>query len=200
MSERLAEVPIEELLAYPPNCPDVLVTQEGHSLINVENRNPIIGYRGNRRDLNVRPENSGYEPSDILYFGDVEITITCIGGGGIALMQEPARDKNGKLSPNILENFHSAPIKLGGFITVPRNHSIAFVVTDDRLVLRDDSPEKFKSLQPNQFPDIAPLNLTRQTGFLYSVVMRGEEPKLLRNISLSAKKEFLNGIKTVEMH
>lgn len=202
MSEKQVGVPFEELLAFPPNCPDVLVTNEGHSLISPTEKNPIVGYTGKRRRLTIRPEYSGYKISDSLCFGDMKVKITCVGGEGIAFTQEFAKDNNGQPIPNRLDDFQAFPIEIGTVKTLPEDCFIAFVNTGkDRLVVQDNSPEKIKALHPYQLPDLAGFSLIKNTGFLYSVYMIAGKPQLLRNLFFqSVKKENTNGIKVMEMH
>lgn len=203
MSEKQVQVPFNELLAYPLIYrPDVLVTDEGESLISATEKNPIVGYTGNRRRLTIHPEDSGYKISDSLHFGDVQVSITCVGGEGIALVQEFAKDKNGQPIPNNLDDFQSIPIGIGTIIDLPENCFIAFINTGkDRLVVQDNSPEKFRDLPPHQFPNLASLNLIKEKGFLFNVSMQNGEPWLSRSINFeSVKRVRTNGIKIMEMH
>lgn len=201
MNERPVRIPFDELLVYPPSYPNILVTQEGYSLISETARNPIVGRRGNSRELVVQPENSGYKISDSLYFGDIEIDITCVGGEGIAFVQKFAKDKNDQPIPDKLDDFQAFPIGVGTVKAIPKDYFVAFVNTGkDGLVVRDDSPEKIKTLQPHQLPDLARSNLIIEKGFLYSVLMKNSELWLSRNLSFQgAKREIITGVKIVEM-
>lgn len=184
MSEKLVQVPIDELLTYPPINLSALNTAEGDSLISHPNTSPTIKIHGDTRLLAISPQKDPYEISGVLYFAD-GTKISCESGKGTIIVQKFESDESGRLDPN--EIIEYKPINRGSTETIQGGCFVWIVNTGKiDLVITDHSPQR-TGLQLHQLPELEISSSIKEKGCPVSVDVRKEQPIF----SLKRKSSFL---------
>jgi len=117
------------------------------------------------------------------HVGKLDETYWILFGEGVALMQKLAIDENGKMIPDVVEEFKAVKVKAGDSVYMPAGHGHLLVNTGTTyLAAADDSPVDFEERDPVSLPGHADYELVRQMrGFAYYVVERDGKPALVKN-------------------
>jgi len=168
---------------------------------------PVIHYymiRGNKKNITV------WEPGTIggeyikayghYHVGKLDETYWIIFGQGVALMQKLAVDGNGKMIPDVVEEFKALLIKQGDEIYMPEGYGHLVVNTGDTyLATADDSPVDFEEKDPVSLPGHADYELVKQMhGFAYYVIEKDNQPVLIKNkLYKEIRKEDFGGLTVI---
>jgi oxalate decarboxylase/phosphoglucose isomerase-like protein (cupin superfamily) len=169
---------------------------------------PSIHYymiRGNTRNVTV------WEPGTIsgeyikayghYHVGKLDETYWIIFGEGVALLQKLAVDANGKMIPDVVEEFKAIVVKQGDEIYMPEGYGHLVVNTGDvYFATADNSPVNFEEKDPVSLPGHADYELVKQMqGFAYYVVEHEGKPALVKNKKYKEiKKEDLGGLVVIK--
>lgn len=104
-------------------------------------------------------------------------------GQGIVLLQRLAQDDQGKMIPNVVEEFKAISVKQGDSIYMPPGYGHLVVNTGTTyFVTADSSPVDFEERDPVSLPGHADYLLVKQMrGFAYYVVEHEGKPALIKN-------------------
>lgn len=134
------------------------------------------------------------------HVGQISETYWIIYGQGIALKQKLALDENGKMIPNIVEEFEAIPVKVGDSVSfISGQGHLCVNIGTTYFVTVDDSPVNFENKDEASLPGHADYSLVKKTrGFAYYVVEHKGKPALVRNkLYKEIKKENLGGLLVV---
>ncbi|MDO8609456.1 MAG: glucose-6-phosphate isomerase family protein [bacterium] len=135
------------------------------------------------------------------HIGQIEETYWIIYGQGIALKQKLALDENGKMIPDVVEEFVAVPVKTGDSIHFAsgEGHLVANI-GETYFTTADDSPVNFEKKDEASLPGHADYKLVQQMrGFAYYVVEHNGKPALIRNKKYKEiRKENLGGLTVIE--
>jgi len=135
------------------------------------------------------------------HVGDLSETYWIVYGQGIALVQKLAEDENGKMIPDVVEEFKAIPVKAGQEVFMASKFGHLLVNTGETyFVTIDDSPVDFEDRDPSSFPGHADYEpVKKMQGFAYYVVEHNGQPALKKNPRYSAiQKEDLGGLPVIE--
>lgn len=135
------------------------------------------------------------------HVGDIHETYWVLYGEGIVLLQKLAVDRDGKMIPDVVEEFKAQPVKPGDKVYMDSGwgHLVANV-GETYLVTADDSPVNFEEKNPTSLPGHADYEPVKQMrGFAYYVVEHEGRPALVKNnLYKEIKKEDLGGLIVIE--
>jgi glucose-6-phosphate isomerase, archaeal len=118
------------------------------------------------------------------HVGAISETYKFISGEGIAILQTLAKDANGNMIADTVEEFKTIPVKAGDELFIPSNcgHLVANTGMDF-LVTSDDSPVNFGKVDEASMPGHADYELVKQMkGFAFYVVeSKNGKPALIKN-------------------
>lgn len=117
------------------------------------------------------------------HIGNLDETYWFLFGEGIALLQKLALDQEGKMIPDIVDEFKAIPVKQGDDLFIPSNYGHLVVnIGTTYFVTADDSPVDFEERNPVSLPGHADYELVKQVrGFAYYVVEHEGKPALVKN-------------------
>jgi len=134
------------------------------------------------------------------HVGDLSETYWIVYGQGVALLQKLAKDENGKMTPDTVEEFKAILVEPGQEIFMPSGfgHLLANTGTT-YFVTIDDSPVDFEDRDPSSFPGHAEYEIVKKMrGFAYYVVEHNGKPALKKNpLYKTIQKEDLGGLAVV---
>jgi len=134
------------------------------------------------------------------HVGDLDETYWITFGEGIALLQKLVIDDNGKMIPNIVEEFKAVPVKAGDSVYMSSGwgHLVANIGTM-YFATADDSPVNFGDQDPSGMPGHADYEPVKQMrGFAYYVVEQDGKPALVKNSKYKEiRKEDLAGLPVI---
>lgn len=131
------------------------------------------------------------------HVGDLDETYWIIYGEGVALLQKLALDPQGKMIPDIVEEFKAVQVKTGSSVYMPSGYGHLVANTGTTyFVTADDSPVNFDEANAVSMPghaDYEPVKAMR--GFAYYVVEQNGKPALKKNPKYKeVKKEDFGGL------
>jgi len=135
------------------------------------------------------------------HIGKLDETYWFLFGEGIALLQKLALDAQGKMIPDVVEEFKAIPVKQGDDLFIPSNYGHLVVnIGKTYFVTADDSPVDFEERDPVSLPGHADYELVKQVkGFAYYVVEHNGKPALIKNKSYKeVRKEEFNNLPVIE--
>lgn len=136
------------------------------------------------------------------HVGKLDETYWIIYGEGVALEQRLALDKEGKMIPNIVEEFKATFVKTGDSIYFAPGHGHLVANTGSTyFVTADDSPISFEEKKDEtSMPGHADYSLVQKMkGFAYYVVENNGKPALVKNkLYKEIKKQDLGGLEIIE--
>lgn len=135
------------------------------------------------------------------HVGQIDETYWILYGEGVALLQKLATDKDGKMIPDIVEEFRTQKVKTGDSVFMPSGwgHLVANI-GKTYFVTADDSPVNFDEKNAVSLPGHADYEPVKQMrGFAYYVVEYEGKPALVRNkLYKEIRKEDLGGLPVIE--
>lgn len=136
------------------------------------------------------------------HVGKLDETYWIIFGEGVALLQKLALDNQGKMIPDVVEEFKAIKVKLGDEIYMPPGYGHLVVnVGTTYFVTADSSPVTFED-KPDEasMPGHADYLLVKQMrGFAYYVIEYKGKPALVRNkLYKEIKEENFGGLPVLE--
>lgn len=135
------------------------------------------------------------------HVGDLDETYWILFGDGIALLQKLATGNDGKMIPDIVEEFKAVKVRQGNSIYMPSGYGhLVANVGRTYFVTADDSPVNFEEKDASSLPGHADYQLVKQMrGFAYYVVEHDNKPALLKNkLYKEIKKEDLGGLTVID--
>lgn len=135
------------------------------------------------------------------HVGNIDETYWIIYGEGIALLQKLALDKDGKMIPDIVEEFKVIRVKQGDNIYMPPEWGHLVVNTGSTyFVTADDSPVNFEEVDPVSLPGHADYKPVQEMqGFAYYVIAHEGKPTLVKNLKYKEiRKEDLGGLPVIK--
>lgn len=135
------------------------------------------------------------------HVGDLDETYWIAFGAGIALLQKLATDSNGKMIPEVAEEFKAIRVKQGDSVYMPPSWGHLFAnVGATYFVTADNSPVNFGDQDPAGMPGHADYEPVKQMqGFAYYVVKHEGKPALLKNKKYKQiLKENLAGLPVIQ--
>jgi glucose-6-phosphate isomerase, archaeal len=178
-------------------------------LMDSEGVGPAIHYymiRGGSEQKNITVWEPGTISGEYIktyghyHAGDLSETYQIIYGEGIALIQKLAEDENGKIIPDVVENFKAISVEVGQKIFMPSKFGHLLVnVGKTYSATVDDSPVDFEDRDPTSFPGHADYSLVKKMrGFAYYVVEHDDKPALKKNpLYKKIQKEDLGGLPVI---
>ncbi|MDP3988333.1 MAG: glucose-6-phosphate isomerase family protein [Candidatus Levybacteria bacterium] len=136
------------------------------------------------------------------HVGNLDETYWIIFGEGIALLQKLAVDEQGKMIPDIVEEFKAIPVKQNNSVYMPPGWGHLVVNTGTTyFATADDSPVNFDETNAVSMPGHADYEPVKQMqGFAYYVVEHEGKPVLIKNKKYKdIKKEDLTGLPVINI-
>ncbi len=134
------------------------------------------------------------------HVGTIDETYRVLMGNGVALLQKLAVDQEGKMIPDVVEEFKAIVVHPGDEVYMPPAYGHLFANTGETyLVTSDNSPVDFEEKDPASLPghaDYEPVRIMH--GFAYYVVEHDGKPALTKNGRYKEiRKEDFGGLAVV---
>lgn len=161
-------------------------------LMDPDGKGPSVHYymiRGGKDQKNITVWEPGTISGEYIktyghyHIGKLDETYWLIYGQGIVLLQKLARDEQGQMVVDIVEEFKAIPMKQGDDLFIPAEWGHLVVNTGTTyMVTADDSPVDFEERDPVSLPGHADYKMVQKMrGFAYYVVEHEGKPALKKN-------------------